>query len=91
MNWSGSRLIQDNVLWKPPKGKTLAFHQDAAYDDWIIPQTMATCWISLDDTSKFYKASDIFILPSLYEPFGNVCLEALSSGLLCIFSSKFFK
>ena len=43
---------------------------------------------SLDDTSRFYKASDIFILPSLYEPFGNVCLEALSSGLLCIFSSR---
>ena len=52
MNWSGSRLIQDNVLWKPPGGKTLGYHQDAAYVDWLVPQTMMTCWMSLDDTSK---------------------------------------
>ena len=52
MNWKGAKLIQDNVLWKPPGGKTLGYHQDAAYDDWIIPQTMMTCWISLDDTSR---------------------------------------
>ena len=52
MNWQGARLVQDNVLWKPPGGKTLGFHQDAAYDDWLIPQTMMTCWMSLDDTSK---------------------------------------
>ena len=52
MNWKGSKLIQDNVLWKPPGGKTLGYHQDAAYDDWIIPQTMMTCWMSLDDTKK---------------------------------------
>ncbi len=52
MNWKGAKLVQDNVLWKPPGGKTLGYHQDAAYDDWIIPQTMMTCWISLDDTKK---------------------------------------
>ena len=43
---------------------------------------------SLNNTARFYKAADIFILPSLYEPFGNVCLEALSSGVVCIFSSR---
>ncbi len=52
MDWSGARLLQDNVLWKPPGGKTLSYHQDAAYDDWIIPQTMVTCWIPLNDVSK---------------------------------------
>lgn len=50
MGWKGARLVQDNVLWKPPQGKALNFHQDAAYDDWIIPQTMVTCWMPLDDT-----------------------------------------
>jgi len=29
----------------------------------------------------FYAASDIFVFPTLYEPFGNVHLEALASGL----------
>ena len=52
MNWKGARLIQDNILWKPPKGKSLGYHQDAAYVDWISPQTMATCWIPLDNTNK---------------------------------------
>ena len=52
MNWPGARLLQDNILWKPPGGKTLAYHQDAAYDDWIVPQTMVTCWMPLDDVSR---------------------------------------
>ena len=52
MNWNGAILIQDNILWKPPGGKTLGYHQDAAYNDWIIPQTMMTCWMSLDSTSE---------------------------------------
>ena len=53
MNWSGAKLIQDNILWKPPGAGTLGFHQDAAYDDWILPQTMITCWMSLDKTTKY--------------------------------------
>ena len=28
-----------------------------------------------------YAAADIFILPSIYDPFSNACLEALASGL----------
>ena len=38
------------------------------------------------ETHKFYAAADVFILPTLYEPFGNVCLEALSCGLPLIIS-----
>ena len=30
---------------------------------------------------RFYAASDIFAFPTIYEPFGNVHLEALASGL----------
>ncbi len=29
----------------------------------------------------FYAASDVFLFPTIYEPFGNVHLEALASGL----------
>jgi UDP-glucose:(heptosyl)LPS alpha-1,3-glucosyltransferase len=36
---------------------------------------------------KYYAASDIFVFPTIYEPFGNVHLEALASGLPVITTS----
>ncbi len=39
------------------------------------------------DVERYYAASDIFLLPTLYEPFGLVILEALASGLPSIFSA----
>ena len=50
--WPGARLAQDNLLWKPPGGKPLAFHQDASYVDWVVPPEMTSCWIALDDTAR---------------------------------------
>ena len=35
---------------------------------------------------RLYRGADVFVFPTLYEPFGNVCLEALASGLPCVFS-----
>jgi UDP-glucose:(heptosyl)LPS alpha-1,3-glucosyltransferase len=36
---------------------------------------------------RFYAAADVFILPTLYEPFGLVILEALASGVPAIVSA----
>jgi UDP-glucose:(heptosyl)LPS alpha-1,3-glucosyltransferase len=33
------------------------------------------------DLTLVYAAADIFILPTIYDPFSNACLEALTSGL----------
>jgi UDP-glucose:(heptosyl)LPS alpha-1,3-glucosyltransferase len=35
----------------------------------------------LANLGPIYAAADIFILPSIYDPFSNACLEALASGL----------
>lgn len=33
------------------------------------------------ETERFYAAGDILVLPTLYDPFSNVCLEAMACGL----------
>mgnify|MGYP006162790083 CR=1 FL=1 len=48
--WSGVRILQDNVLWKPPGTKAIGFHQDGSYADYLVPPEMVTCWMSLHET-----------------------------------------
>lgn len=40
------------------------------------------------DVERFYAAADLVALPSLYEPFGNVHLEALAAGLSVLASNR---
>jgi len=35
---------------------------------------------SQTDMAKFYSAADLFLFPTLYEPFSNACLEAMGYG-----------
>ena len=41
-----------------------------------------------ENISELYQAMDIFLLPSLYEGLGMVCIEAQCSGLPCVLSDK---
>ena len=49
--YEGVRILQDNVLWKPPGTKAIGFHQDSSYADYLVPPEMITCWISLHETA----------------------------------------
>jgi UDP-glucose:(heptosyl)LPS alpha-1,3-glucosyltransferase len=40
------------------------------------------------DVHRYYAAADAFVFPTLYEPFGNVHLEALASGLPVITTAQ---
>ena len=41
-------------------------------------------WIGDDVLHSLYRISDLCVIPSLYEPFGLVALEAMASGCPCI-------
>lgn len=49
--WPGTRIMIDNVLWKPPGTKSLGYHQDSAFLAWFSPSDLLTCWIALDATT----------------------------------------
>jgi ectoine hydroxylase-related dioxygenase (phytanoyl-CoA dioxygenase family) len=49
--WSGTRLMIDNLLWKPPQGRSIGFHQDSMYSLWIDKPALVSCWIALDQTT----------------------------------------
>jgi UDP-glucose:(heptosyl)LPS alpha-1,3-glucosyltransferase len=40
------------------------------------------------DVRSYYAAADVFIMPSIYEPFGNANMEAMAMGLPVITSTK---
>lgn len=40
------------------------------------------------DVAPIYRASDAFVFPAVYEPFGNVVLEAMACGLPAITSTS---
>ena len=41
-------------------------------------------WIGDDVLHSLYRIADLTVVPSLYEPFGLVALEAMASGCPCI-------
>ncbi len=41
-------------------------------------------WLGDDMLHALYRVSDLCIVPSIYEPFGLVALEAMASGCLCV-------
>jgi len=49
--WRGTRITQDNLLWKPPGGRPIGFHQDSSYEEFITPNEWVSCWIALDNTT----------------------------------------
>ncbi len=49
--WPGTRLLQNNIHWKPPGAPALSMHQDTSYHLWCAPADLSSCWVALEDTS----------------------------------------
>ncbi len=73
--WSGARMLQDNVLWKPPGTKAIGFHQDASYAGYLVPPVMLTCWLSLHETTA--DAGPVAYVPRL-APLAGLAARALA-------------
>ncbi len=52
-----------------------------------MPRGPVTYLGPVDDVSPYYDAADLFVLPTLYDPFSNACLEAACHGLPVITST----
>lgn len=50
----------------------------------MLPEAHFTGFITDEELSRAYASSDVFLFPSETETFGNVTLEAMSSGLPCV-------
>jgi ectoine hydroxylase-related dioxygenase (phytanoyl-CoA dioxygenase family) len=50
--WSGVKLGQDTIWWKPPQTKAVSHHQDTSFMDFLEPPQTVTCWVTLDDTHR---------------------------------------
>ncbi|KAF2069327.1 hypothetical protein CYY_009355 [Polysphondylium violaceum] len=52
MGWTGARIAQDDIFWKPVSGKPIGFHQDQPYMSFFNPSQVVTVWIAITDVSK---------------------------------------
>lgn len=50
--WSGVKLGQDTIWWKPPGSKAVTLHQDTSFMDFLQPAGTITAWFTLDDTHR---------------------------------------
>jgi glycogen(starch) synthase len=50
----------------------------------LMPRGSFLGWVGDDMLHSLYRVADLCIVPSIYEPFGLVALEAMACGCLCI-------
>ena len=58
--------------------------KDQAAELGLLEHGMFLGWIGDDVLHSLYRIADLCVVPSLYEPFGLVALEAMASGCPCI-------
>ncbi|MBO6585856.1 MAG: glycosyltransferase family 1 protein [Gracilimonas sp.] len=74
------------VASKNPKVKPLVVGDGPAMAELqkLMPEAHYTGFLEGENLARAYASSDVFLFPSHTETFGNVTLEAMSSGLPCL-------
>ena len=74
------------VASKNPKVKPLVVGDGPAKEELqeMMPEAHYTGFLEGENLARAYASSDVFLFPSHTETFGNVTLEAMSSGLPCL-------
>jgi UDP-glucose:(heptosyl)LPS alpha-1,3-glucosyltransferase len=80
------RMPENASLLVVGKDKTIERMKQQAQRSGLGRRVLFTGGIK--DVLPFYGAADVFVLPTLYDPFPNVVLEAMSVGLPVITSLK---
>lgn len=78
MKRDGVRLI---VAGKRPKAEFSSMAKELGIEKGV------TFWGSERKIEDLYSVSDLFVLPTIYDPFSNATLEAMASGLAVITTS----
>lgn len=81
-----TKLPQTAYLLIAGKDKHQARYERLATVCDVAPRTRFLGGV--DDVAPCYGAADVFVLPTLYDPFPNVIFEAMASGLTVITSAK---
>jgi UDP-glucose:(heptosyl)LPS alpha-1,3-glucosyltransferase len=80
-----ARLPDDTRLIVIGKGEAAAYEARAAR----LGVAKRVAWMGArPDVERWYGAADVVVLPTIYEPFGNVHLEALASGVPIVTTSR---
>ena len=80
-----ARLPDDARLLVVGKGDIGLYHAQAERAG--VAKRVA--WLGArPDVERWYAAADVVVLPTIYEPFGNVHLEALASGMPIVTTSR---
>jgi UDP-glucose:(heptosyl)LPS alpha-1,3-glucosyltransferase len=88
----GLRLLLQAMVWmgaKETKLMVLGSDKTSPYEDFVKRNGLEGQVLFLGpqrNPEMFYGASDVFVLPTRYDAFANVCLEAMASGLPVITS-----
>ena len=70
--------------WSPAPARRSATCKAQAQKLGLLPHGEFLGWIDDAMLHSLYAMSDLCVIPSLYEPFGLVALEAMASGCPCI-------